>query len=232
MRYRKLLVGFVIGLLLTLHSIAYAYMDRVNVYINAVPSVVQVKAGSSVEDIALAGAGVVVGYGYVLTTKHLVQDGGKVSEHIVITTYLGEEREVRRCEVDPDEDFDLLEVDTSGLRPIRYDLDRPALPGEEIIVIGYPLFNVAYGVFPSVYSGWVANCDMALASGYPYVGLLQIDAFIAPGSSGGPVIREDGSLVGLVYLLVAVSSGKDTYHNLYFALPIQKASRLLSKISY
>jgi S1-C subfamily serine protease len=91
--------------------------------------------------------------------------------------------------------------------------------GDNVAAIGNPL-----GLTGTTTSGVVSGLDRSLArpTGGPISGLIQFDAAVNPGSSGGPLINDQGQVVGIVVALVNPTSA-DTFIGIGFAVPIGTA---------
>jgi S1-C subfamily serine protease len=91
--------------------------------------------------------------------------------------------------------------------------------GDDVAAIGNPL-----GLTGTTTSGVVSGLDRTLsrATGGPIGGLIQFDAAVNPGSSGGPLINDKGQVVGIVVALVNPTSA-DTFIGIGFAVPIGSA---------
>lgn len=159
--------------------------------------------------------------GLIVTNKHVVSDTD--ATYTVITdnqkTY-----SVTSISRDPLNDLALLKIDVTDLTAIPMgDSDKLAL-GQSVVAIGTPL-----GEFRnSVTAGIVSGLGRGITAGSPYEGLverldniIQTDAAISPGNSGGPLINLSGEVVGIN---TAVSSQGQ---NIGFAIPISVVKNLL-----
>lgn len=132
----------------------------------------------------LAGAGTGTGFvvdGGVLTAAHVVQD----AEDVTIR-WDGDDRPGRVIRVDAALDLALVEVELAGAAPLVLD-PEPEL-GEPVTVVAVDPF-----IGPALTRGIVSA--MPVEAG---VQLLQVDAAVNPGTSGGPVLGDDGRVLGLV----------------------------------
>ena len=93
--------------------------------------------------------------------------------------------------------------------------------GEEVFAIGNPL-----GLVGSLSAGVVSGLDRTfrLADGRTQSGLVQFDAAVNPGSSGGPLLNAKGQVIGIVTGL-ANAAGTDEFAGIGFAVPIGAAGR-------
>ncbi len=148
------------------------------------PSVVQVVTPSG------TGSGFVIDeYGRVLTSAHVV---GRLETVMVKSsggrTYTGEV-----LGVDEVADLALIYLGYSAaLDPVTLSSSDEIEVGEEVIVIGFPLVDTL-GVSPTITRGIVS----AKRSSESEIALLQTDAAINPGSSGGPLLDRSGQVIGV-----------------------------------
>jgi len=123
--------------------------------------------------------------GHVLTAAHLVARDR--APRIEIRGVIELDAEVER--IDPGIDVALLKVPGSGHHCVRLS-DGPAEVGTEIFAIGVPIDD-----------GLAGTVTKGIVSGYPEIQgrtLLQTDAPLNPGSSGGPVLDSAGHVFGVV----------------------------------
>ncbi len=171
------------------------------------PSVVQIEAAGGV------GSGFIYDdAGLVLTAAHVVHGSDTVSVRLddgrtVTGVVLG---------ADGARDIAVVEIDAAGLTPAPLATDEEVLVGQTAIAIGSPL-----GFEQSVTAGIVSALDRELdLGGTTITGLIQTDAAINVGNSGGPLADGDGEVIG-VNVAYATSSGGS--NGIGFAVPIADA---------
>lgn len=188
------------------------------------PSVVaiHVSDGSSVG----MGSGVVIDNdGHVLTNSHVVKD---MSE-IVVVSGNGEEYEASLLGLDDSSDLAVLNVDWGDAKvvPMEYGDSGSLKVGEWVMTLGSP-----YGLDQSVSTGIVSalsrNQMMESYDGYRiYANLIQTDAAINLGNSGGALVNAEGELVGINSML---ASNSGSYSAVGFAIPSNYAKRVADQI--
>jgi S1-C subfamily serine protease len=154
-------------------------------------------------------SGVIISSKYIATNFHVVEN----AESFEITMNSNNEtiRSGKLFKVDEAHDLAIIEVMHENKNIIRFSLDAPKI-GDDVIVAGSP-------------SGLNGTVSKGIVSAYRKAGiydfdLIQIDAPISPGSSGGPVVNKDAYLIG-------ISVGGLGEGNLNFVVPVKYIQRLL-----
>jgi len=164
--------------------------------------------------------------GFVLTNEHVI-DGASA---VTVTLASGEVRPATVVAEDAEHDLAVLKIDARENLPALTPGDSGGLAmGETVVAVGYAL-DLSGG--PTVTSGIISSLDRTIdvqtsSGGGPiartYEGLLQTDAALNRGNSGGPLVTLDGLVVG-----VNVAGG-DGVENIGFAIPIDVADPLLEQ---
>jgi len=166
------------------------------------------------------GSGVVyTSDGYILTNAHVVTLDGAVTsgQSITVTFSSGEAVPATVVGVDSVRDVAAVKVAKTGLHPVNFATPDDVKLAEWAVVIGSPL-DFRNSVNLGIISGLDRTLD--LGSGQPpLTGLIQIDAPISPGNSGGGCFDINGHFVGMpeVYL----PPGSTGAENIGFAIPAQ-----------
>jgi S1-C subfamily serine protease len=161
------------------------------------------------------GTGVIVGAdGTVLTANHVVADGSPVT--VVFSD--GTRSAARVAAADPKHDVATLAPATLPQPVVPATLGGAVQVGGEVVAIGNPL-GLAYSVSSGVVSAVGRTAD---TNGGRFSGLIQFDASVNPGSSGGPLLDADGNVIGIV-LSIADPGRDDAFAGIAFAVPIGTA---------
>lgn len=156
------------------------------------------------------GSGFVLPGGIVVTNRHVVAEPREVT----VNTWDGRTIDAEVAGVATDSDLAILRLaDDAGL-PQAELRTSPVDPGEQIVVVGYPGGGPST-VSPGKVRGMVDGEVFGEAAD-----VLQVDAPIRQGNSGGPVLDRQGRVVGIVFAL-------DTSSGLGFAVPV---AELLERI--
>lgn len=161
------------------------------------------------------GTGVVVAAdGTVLTAHHVVSGGGAIT--LVFAD--GTRSAATVAAADPAHDIATLTPATLPEPVVPATLGGAVEVGGAVVAIGNPL-GLAYSVSTGVVSALdrTANTDRGKFSG-----LIQFDASVNPGSSGGPLLDAQGDVVGIVQS-IADPGGDDAFAGIAFAVPIGTA---------
>jgi serine protease Do len=163
------------------------------------------------------GSGVVVrGDGVIATNAHVVEMASK----IYVTFQNGETYLARVLGTDKSSDLALIAVDLpKPVRPI--ELAQDAIIGETVITVGNP-----YGLQNSVSQGIVSATGRTFNTqpvDRSFQDLIQTDAAIHPGASGGALLNLEGKLTGINLALFEGTS------DISFAIPAYKVSRMLAE---
>jgi putative serine protease PepD len=198
------------------------------------PSVVAVEVSQKNSDGAMqpisAGSGVIISSdGLVLTNAHVVaaQDQfGRTIDNVVFTLKMndGTVREAKVLGTAPDFDVAVMRLtDTSNLTPITLGNSAEVRVGDDVVAIGNAL---DLGDSPTITRGIVSALDRSLeeTSTVTLHGLIQTDAPINHGNSGGALVDAQGHLIGIN------SAGIPDAQNIGFAIAIDTIKPLLDDL--
>jgi putative serine protease PepD len=169
-----------------------------------------VRNGQSGESI---GTGLIVtADGEIVTNAHVVGDAKTV--HVRLSGE-SEPREAAVVAADPVRDLALLRVDVTGLSAATFAAPGDIRLGDEVLSIGYAL---DLDGDPTVTLGIVSSLDRTLnTESSALKGLIQTDAAVSSGNSGGPLINAAGQVVGITTLVSSTVLGS-TANGLGFAI--------------
>lgn len=174
------------------------------------PSVVVVRTSAG----ALGTGTVVAADGTILTANHVVDDGGAVTVDFSDGTRTG----AAVASSDPAHDIATLTPQRLPEVLVPATLGGAAEVGADVVAIGNPL-----GLADSVSTGVVSGLDRTSRSEAGQLrGLIQFDAAVNPGSSGGPLLDDHGLVIGVV-VAIADPGGDDAFAGIGFAVPIGAA---------
>jgi putative serine protease PepD len=183
------------------------------------PSEIYQRVGPSVAVVETAkgalGTGVIATTtGSVLTADHVIAD----KSAITIVFADGTRSKATVVSVDAAIDIALLQPATLPQPVVPATIGGDAAVGSQVVAIGNPL-GLTYSVSSGVVSG--LNRTAKTDSGQ-FRGLVQFDASVNPGSSGGPLLDTKGNVIGIV-LSIADPGKDDAFAGIAFAVPIGAA---------
>jgi S1-C subfamily serine protease len=165
------------------------------------------------------GSGVIIDdNGDILTSLHVVADASEIQLTFADGTQSSAEVAVKQ----PEHDIAVLRPSQLPAQVVPATLGNPNAMriGDEAFVVGNPL-----GLYGSMSAGVISGFDRSFQptnSGQKLQGLIQIDAAVNPGNSGGPLLNRDGQVIGIVAGLVNPAD-QDAFAGIGFAVPITVA---------
>jgi S1-C subfamily serine protease len=204
-----------------------ATLNVAGVVAKAAPSVVSIQADlGGRQGGRAAGTGVILtAAGEVLTNAHVVEGA------TAVRVTLAGESQARSAEVvgtDPTADLALLRITgASGLRAAELGTSAAVAVGDDVVAIGNAL---ALRGGPTVTRGIVSALDRSLDTDTDTItGLIQTDASISSGNSGGPLVNAKGQVIG-INTAVAASGGGTSAENIGFAIAIDQAMPVVERL--
>ncbi len=197
------------------------------------PSVVNVRVSGTVispffgnQPYEGVGSGVIYSPdGYIITNAHVVTQDGKPADTVEVTLSSGETASATIVAIDSFTDIAVIKVDRSGLIPATFATDRVPKIGEYAIAIGSPL-DYKNSVTLGIVSGLGRSIENAGSTAL--VDLIQTDAAISPGNSGGALVDATGEVIGInVAYMPPNTSGAE---NIGFAIPAATAVRVAQEL--
>lgn len=176
---------------------------------NVSPSVVQIKVKKQLPSKPArrrqnpygTGSGFIISSdGYVVTNSHVVHHALAIQ----VTLQDGREFKGRLIGEDPATDIALLQVDASGLHTVQFSNSDSLQVGQLAVAIGNP-----YGFQYSVTTGVVSALGRTLRSesGRLIDDVIQTDAALNPGNSGGPLVNSEGKVIGVNTAVILPAQG-------------------------
>ena len=190
------------------------------------PSLVLIQTHSEGED--GLGSGVIVDdSGDILTCLHVVDN----ATDIKITFSDGTEARATVMATQPQNDIAVVSPDNLPKKLVPAVLGNPGAlrVGDDAFVVGNP-----FGLYSSMSSGVISGFDRAFEppkGGQVLRGLIQIDAAVNPGNSGGPLLNRDGEVVGIVTGIVNPTE-QNVFIGIGFAVPINVAGGAMGSPLY
>jgi S1-C subfamily serine protease len=170
------------------------------------------------EDGSLGTGVVIMEDGTILTNYHVIAG----SDRVEVIFYDGTKADAKVVAVHPHNDLAILKPEKlpDDLLPATLGSSAQLKYGEEVVAVGFP-----FGIGPSVTAGVVSGLrrEFTGENGAQLRNLIQFDAAINQGNSGGPLINSAGEVVGIVTALLNPSSVEKTFIGIGFAVTIESA---------
>ena len=169
-----------------------------------------------------AGSGVIISSdGYILTCAHVVDGASTITVTIgdkdYTATLVGE---------DTTSDIAVIKIDADGLTPATVGNSDSLKVGQSVMAVGNPLGELGGTVSGGMISALNRSVTIQGSSSVNTMSLIQMDASVSPGNSGGGLFNMNGELVGIVN---AKSSSSDA-EGLGFAIPINDAIKVAQEL--
>lgn len=183
-------------------------------------SVVGISASSS--SMTATGTGVVMSEdGYIITNAHVVSGASNLS--VVFTDEDKTSIKAELIGIDSQTDLAVIKIDKKNLTPAEFGKSSELQVGEIAIAIGNPL---GFELAGSVTSGIISATDRTLTIEDQEMNLIQTDASINSGNSGGALVNAYGQVVGITSAKVNSAYGE----GLGFAIPIDNATPIINDL--
>ena len=182
-----------------------------DIYDKAIPSVVSIV--STGYQSSSSGTGVVItGSGYVVTNAHVVEGAREIS------VILSDQRELTAKLVGSDEISDLavLHIEAGNLIPAEFGDSSVLRVGDSVVAIGDPLGIELRGTMTN---GIVSAINRDVTTGGRTLTLIQTNAALNSGNSGGPLINCYGQVIGINTMKMGVFTSQSGTEGLGFAIP-------------
>jgi S1-C subfamily serine protease len=191
------------------------------------PGVVYIAGNETGSSETATGSGFVISNdGEIVTNAHVIEG--------ISTVYVQfEDDEVRKAEVigqDDSTDLALLKIDTSGLdlHPLTMGDSREVTVGDPVLALGNP-FGLERTLTQGIVSA-VGRSIPSLSQKFQISGVIQTDAAVNPGNSGGPLLDRSGRVIG-INSQIQTADGTRGNVGIAFAIPINTAKKFVSQLN-
>jgi len=184
--------------------------------------------GNYKQQVKELGSGYIISSdGYIVTNDHVA---GNASE-ITVTTTDGKQYKAKLIGTDAASDICLLKVEAKNLPHVVFGNSEDVMIGEWVIALGNPFGLFELNDKPTVTVGVISATGMNLEpiNNRYYTNMLQTDAAINGGNSGGPLLNSIGEVIGM-NTLIYTAGGVQGNIGLGFAIPINKVKRIIREL--
>lgn len=162
--------------------------------------------------------------GYVVTNYHVIEGNGKLT----VVTSDGSEYAAVLVGYDSANDVALLKAEATGLKPVKIGSSDALIVGDQVVAIGNPLGELT----STLTVGYISAKERDVTTSGFAINMLQTDAAINSGNSGGPLFNMKGEVVGITTAKYSGTSASGaTIEGVGFAIPIDDVSGLLSDLA-
>ncbi len=211
------------GVTLRLNTAGKDALSLQEIYNKVSPSVVGVI--TYVDDLEYSwGTGVVfdAGAGYVVTNTHILQ--GCNGAQVILTD--GRELDAKLVGADEASDIAVLLVEEDGLTEAEFGRSASLQVGDQVAAIGNPLSQDYTGTMTN---GIISAIDRNVTYGGHTMTLLQTNAALNEGNSGGPLINAQGQVIGITNMKI-MSSYFTTVEGIGFAIPSAVVKQIVDQL--
>ena len=174
---------------------------------------------------AAAGSGfILTADGYILTNYHVVES----SDSIKVTTYDGTSYDAQLIGYDESNDIAVLKIDATDLTPVVLGDSDTLNVGDSVVAIGDPLGVTLRGTMTD---GIISAINRDLTVSDRTMNLIQTNAALNNGNSGGPLINCYGQVIGINTMKMSnFYSSSTTVEGIGFAIPIDTAKPIIDEL--
>ncbi len=170
--------------------------------------------------------------GYIVTNNHVAGN----AKEIVVTMSGGKKYDAEIIGTDPATDIALLKINADENFPyLKFSDSDDVIIGEWVIALGNPFGLFDINAKPTVTVGVVSNKGLNLFNEYEntqtvYKDMIQTDAAISSGNSGGPLVNSNGDLIGMNTMIFSTSQSQSGSGSIGigFSIPTNRISRIVS----
>lgn len=206
---------------LTPQEVYYEYVDAV-VGINV--SGTSLNVFGQISEFAASGSGFIISEdGYIVTNQHVISGASTVD----VALYDGSTYEAMVIGSDASNDVALLKINATGLKFVSIGNSDEITVGDQVAAIGNPLGELTF----SLTAGYISALDRAINTDGTPINMLQTDAAINSGNSGGPLFDMNGNVIGITTAKYSGSTASGTtIEGIGFAIPINDVMSIVNDL--
>ncbi len=177
------------------------------------------------------GTGVIItDNGYIVTNAHVIYDseyGAGLANEISVLLSDDTSYDAEVIGYDTDCDIAVLKINETGLTAAEFGDSDSLKLGESVVAIGNPL---GFELMDTVTSGIISGINRQITINDKAMNLLQTDAAINSGNSGGPLINKYGQVIGINSSKMSSSYSETTIEGIGFAIPSNEVAEIIDDI--
>lgn len=213
------------GLALKMSASGGAALDFSEIYNKCVPSVVGIKSFTDdSEDYYAWGSGVIISSdGYILTNTHVIDNGDAAK----VVLFDGSEYDAQLVGFDSQSDIAVIKIDADGLTAAEFASSADLRVGSSVAAIGNPL---SPDLRLTMTRGIISALNREISYNGTTMSLIQTDASINEGNSGGPLFNDRGQVIGITNMKM-ISTFGNNIEGLGFAIPSDTVKAIVDALA-
>ena len=193
------------------------------VYAKCAGSVVAISTTVGNRGTSLGSGFIVSEDGYILTNHHVIEGGTSIT----VTTHSGETYPAKVICFDNANDLALLKIEATGLNYVSLGSSDDLIVGDQVVAIGHPLGSE----IATLTVGYISAKNQHVATDGSILNMLQTDAAINSGNSGGPLFNMKGEVIGITTAKYSgTSSSGASIESIGFAIPIDDVADKIQEL--
>lgn len=199
------------------------YQKNINSVV-AVNSTIRTTENGKVYEGVSAGSGFVLSSdGFIVTNHHVIE--GSTAVHVTFED--GTQAEARIIGSDSINDIAVLKIEATNLVPVTVGSSSDLRVGDQVVAIGNALGELSF----SLTVGYVSGTDRSISTDGSVINMIQTDASINSGNSGGPLFNSRGEVVGITTAKYSgTTSSGASIEGIGFAIPIDDVIGMLEDL--
>ena len=205
-------------------------LTAAQVYAQNVDSVVMIEStvvsnyyGQSSTGVSAGSGFIITADGYVVTNFHVIEGANAVSVILVD----GRKFAARVVGYDSTNDIAVLKIEAAGLNPVTLGSSNDLIVGDQVVAIGNPLGSLT----STLTVGYVSAKERSVSTDGTHINMIQTDAAINSGNSGGPLFNMRGEVIGITTAKYSgQSSSGATIEGIGFAIPISDVAGAIEQL--
>ena len=161
--------------------------------------------------------------GYIVTNYHVIEN----ATNLTVTTYDGTSYDATVRGYDSTNDLAVLKIQADGLQAVTLGSSDDLIVGDQVAVIGNPLGDLN----ATLTVGYISAKDRVISSDGSLINMLQTDAAVNPGNSGGPIFNMKGEVVGIITAKYSgITNSGATIEGIGFAIPVDDVQKKIDDL--
>ncbi|MEG1395831.1 MAG: trypsin-like peptidase domain-containing protein [Oscillospiraceae bacterium] len=211
-------------------TIPEVYASNVNSVVGVTVDFITTNYFGQTVSAAAAGSGFVISNdGYILTNYHVISNNGTLAKSIKVSFVDGTSYEAQFIGGQEENDIAVLKAkDAKNLQPVIFGSSEDMKVGEAVVAIGNPLGELTFTLTEGVVSAKDRNISMSDGT---VMNMIQTNAAINSGNSGGPLFNTYGEVIGITSAKFSNNgSAQASIEGIGFAIPINDVAGMVKDI--